>query len=61
MRQINGYCLNDQQKADIGRLLKIPQNNEQAIFDDLEHRMNTDAWLVFDSHGKATPEKSLLV
>jgi len=57
MRQINGYCLNDQQKADIGRLLKIPQNNEQAIFDDLEHRMNTDAWLVFDSDGKATAEK----
>ena len=57
MHPVKKYLLNEKQKREIRLLLKIPKDNEEFVFDDLEHRMNTDSWLVFDSDGKVTKKK----
>lgn len=70
MPQINRYCLNVDQKQKIIQLLepqKVSKNTIHedeliahrlnTILDDLEHRMNTDAWLLLDPHGQVTTTK----
>ena len=68
--RVKKYCLDDQQKQKIIQLLEprggIKNNSLKAelishrmntILDDLEHRMNTDAWLELDSRGRVTIRK----
>ena len=57
MKEKISFSLTDLQKCEITKLLNLSDEKAPVIFDALEHLVQADGWLIFDSTGKVSSEK----